>query len=103
MNRPAAKEKTRSSGPARSYLQTRVRGQRLYEAAFILAFVELTRRLHQAYEQAYDKQAAEWLLPQNTRPLTPGENKTVDGIVTKALRLLDSNGPCRDYIDGGSS
>src|SRR6266511_2168583 len=66
MNRPAAKEKTRASGRSRSYLQTRVRASRLYEAAFILAIFELTRRLHQAYEQAYDKQAAEWLLPQNS-------------------------------------
>ena len=65
MNRPAAKEKTRSSGPSRSYLKTRIRASRLYEAAFILAIVELSRTLHQAYEQAYGKQAAEWLLPQN--------------------------------------
>jgi hypothetical protein len=69
MKRPAAKGKTRSSGSSRSYLQTRVRASRLYEAASILAIFELTRRLHQAYEQAYDKRAADWLLPQNTMAL----------------------------------
>ena len=75
MKPPAAKGKTsqldrsrsshRAPGPTMSYLQTRVRASRLYEAAFILAIAELTRRLHQACEQAYDKQAADWLLPQN--------------------------------------
>ncbi|MCA1837228.1 MAG: hypothetical protein LC674_00075, partial [Actinobacteria bacterium] len=55
----------RASGPSRSYPKTRVRASRLYEAAFILAFIELSRRLHQAYEQAYDKQAADKVLPQN--------------------------------------
>ena len=59
----------RASGPTLSYPKTRVRGSRLLEAAFILAIVELTRRLHQAYAHAYDKQAADWVLPQN--PGTP--------------------------------
>lgn len=63
-----------------SYLKTRIRASRLFEAAFILAIVELTRRLHQACEHAYDKQAAGWVLPQNpaqpsTSQRTPFENK----------------------------
>lgn len=37
----------------------------------ILAFLELSRRLHQAYRFAYDKQAAEWLLPQNLSHVDP--------------------------------
>lgn len=71
MNRPAAKGKTtprrapclaqRASGPTRSYRQTRVRASRVLNAARILALIELTQRLH----QAYDKQAADQLLPQN--------------------------------------
>jgi len=75
MKRPAAKRKItdldrsrlvhRASGSSHSYLKTRVRASRLYEAAFILAFIELSRRLHQAYRQAYDKQAVDWLFPQN--------------------------------------
>ena len=56
----------RAARPSRSYLQTRIRGQRLLNAARILAFIELSRRLHQAYRQAYDQQAAEWLIPQDT-------------------------------------
>jgi|SRR5215831_406689 len=70
MNRAAAKEKRGSSGPSRSYLQTRVRASRLQNAA-ILAFIELSRRLNQAYARAYDKSASGQLLPQNppgTRP-----------------------------------
>ena len=65
----------RATGPTRSYLKTRVRASRLLNAARILAIVELTRRLHQAYQHAYDKQAAEWLLPQNTSAKTqePGQ------------------------------
>lgn len=76
MNRPAAKEKRtprrasrldlRASGPSCSYLQTRVRASRLLSAARILLFIELSRRLHQAHRFAYDKQAADQLLPQQT-------------------------------------
>ena len=55
----------RRSIRSNSYLKTRIRGSRLRNAARILAVIELTQRLHQAYAQAYDKQAAEWLLPQN--------------------------------------
>ena len=66
MNRPAAKEKRRSSERSQGYLKTRIRASRLQNAARLLAIIELSQRLHQAYEQAYDKEAAEWLLPQNT-------------------------------------
>ncbi|HYW73746.1 MAG TPA: hypothetical protein VE961_22170 [Pyrinomonadaceae bacterium] len=66
MKPAAAKEKSRSSGHARSYLQTRIRASRLQNAARILAFIELSRRLHQAYRQAYDKSASGQLLPQNS-------------------------------------
>src|SRR5262249_2217050 len=66
MKRAASKEKRGSSGRSRSYLQTRIRASRLQNTARLLAFIELSRRLHQAYRQAYDKQAADWLLPQNT-------------------------------------
>jgi hypothetical protein len=55
----------RPSSRPTSYLKTRIRGSRLQNAANILALVELTRRLHQAYAQAYDKQTADRLLPQN--------------------------------------
>ena len=78
MKRPAAKGKItqldrsrlahRASGPTLSYLKTRVRASRLYQAAFILAIAELTRRLHQAYQQAYDKHAVDWVLPQKPAP-----------------------------------
>lgn len=88
MNPAAAKEKRGSSARSRSYLQTRVRVSRLYEAAFILAFIELSRRLHQAYAQAYDKQAAEWLLPQN--PTIPLD-------VNKIGELLN-NPTCSDFV-----
>jgi hypothetical protein len=73
MKRAAAKEKRGSSGHARSYLQTRVRASRLQNAARLLAFIELSRRLHQAYRQAYDKQAAGQLLPQNPSPTPPAQ------------------------------
>jgi len=106
MKRPAAKERAtqrsasrlahRASGPSRNYLKTRVRGQRLYEAAFILAIVELTRRLHQAYPQAYDKQAVEWLLPQNT--LTANQKEFVLNAMTRASTLLD-NDRCANFIN----
>ena len=80
MKRPATKEKrasaiacsvarTRATGPPPSYPKTRVRGSRLYEAAFILAIIELTRRLHPAYEQAYDKHAVGSVLPQKPAPV----------------------------------
>ncbi len=78
----AAKERARPSGPSRSYLKTRVRGSRLLAAAHILAIVELSRRLHQAYAQAYDKQAADSVLPQNP---FPGFDKGKLGDVNKAL------------------
>ncbi|HEV8367497.1 MAG TPA: hypothetical protein VGQ39_06050 [Pyrinomonadaceae bacterium] len=58
----------RMSSPSHSYLKTRIRGSRLVNAARILVLVELTQRLHQAYAQAYDKQAADRLLPQNPAP-----------------------------------
>src|SRR5258708_32467290 len=84
MKASAAKEKSRqltrsrlahrASGPTTSYLKTRVRVSRLYEAAFILAFIELSRRLHQAYEHAYDKQAVGWVLPQNSTPQKPKQD-----------------------------
>ncbi|MGH9966661.1 MAG: hypothetical protein ACREBG_02345 [Pyrinomonadaceae bacterium] len=61
-----AARRTRATGPTRSYLKTRVRASRLYEAAFILVLIELNRRLHQAYQQAYDKHAADRLLPQKS-------------------------------------
>lgn len=58
----------RASGPTMSYLKTRVRASRLYEAAFILAIAELTRRLHQAYQQAYDETVVGSVLPQKPLP-----------------------------------
>jgi hypothetical protein len=62
---PSSSSFTRcASGHSTSYLKTRIRGSRLLNAARILALVELTRRLHQAYRQAYDKQTSDWLLPQ---------------------------------------
>mgnify|MGYP003288520115 CR=1 FL=1 len=74
----AAKGKIRSYGPTRSYLQTRVRASRLLNAVRILALLELSRRLHQAYRQAYDKQAADWLLPQNSNtPQTTDTPQTI--------------------------
>ena len=69
--KPATKEKTWQPGPSRSYPKTRVRASRLYQAAFILAIVELTRRLHPAYEQAYDKHAVGSVLPQKPAPTPP--------------------------------
>ncbi|MGH9970278.1 MAG: hypothetical protein ACREBG_21125 [Pyrinomonadaceae bacterium] len=108
----AAKEKRRSSGPSRSYLQTRVRGSRLYEAARILAIVELSSRLHQAYRQAYDKQASDRLLPQNpvprpgpdptdrSRSLTGAQEKVKTRAIDGARALL--TGECFDFIKGNS-
>ncbi len=58
----------RTPGRSTRYLQTRIRGPRLPNAARILVIVELTHRLHQAYADAYDKQAADRLLPQNPVP-----------------------------------
>ena len=72
---PAAKEKSRASAQSRGYLKTRIRGQRLLNVARILALVELTKRLHQTYRFAYDKQAADWLLPQKPVP-APGPDPT---------------------------
>jgi hypothetical protein len=58
------------------YLKTRIRGSRLLNAARLLVLIELTHRLHQAYRFVYDKQAADWLLPQNTpQTQTPCEQK----------------------------
>lgn len=56
----------RISTRSNSYLKTRIRGSRLQNAARLLLLVELTQRLHQAYAQAYDKQASDQLLPQNS-------------------------------------
>jgi len=58
----------RSFQRSTSYLKTRIRGSRLQNAARILVLVELIQRLHQAYRFAYDKQASDRLLPQNTQP-----------------------------------
>ena len=60
----------RPSGVPISYLKTRIRGSQLLNPARILALIELSRRLHQAYRQAYDKQAAEWLLPQKPQAVS---------------------------------
>jgi hypothetical protein len=65
----SSNDSNRTLGRSTSYLKTRIRGSRLLNAARLLVLVELTRRLHQAYEHAYDKQAADQLLPQN--PTTP--------------------------------
>jgi hypothetical protein len=88
MKPPAAKEKNRqltrsrlahrASGPTTSYPKTRVRGSRLLEAAFILAFIELTHRLHQAYHLAYDETMVGSVLPQKPEP-TPQRNCTFPG------------------------
>jgi hypothetical protein len=70
-----------------SYLKTRIRGARLLNAARILALVELTRRLHQACEQAYDKQAADRLLP---RTLNNRAGKLLDAVLRRTnARLID--------------
>ena len=95
MNPAAAKEKRGSSGRSRTYLKTRVRGQRLQNAALILAFIELTQRLHQAYRQAYDKQTAEWLLPQNTKQqMSPDE---ISGLRKQLEAFL--TGKCKDLVE----
>jgi|GEM_PF-5389369 len=60
-------------GHPTSYLKTRIRGSRLQNAARLLVLVELSRRLHQAYRFAYDKQAADQLLPQD--PVT--DNRSI--------------------------
>jgi hypothetical protein len=87
-------------GPTLSYLQTRVRASRLYQAAFILAIIELTRRLHQAYEHAYDKQAADWVLPQNTgkAPLNTKAAKLYDEQRLGALGRLAFSPNCRKFL-----
>src|SRR5215471_3608604 len=101
MKPAAAKEKSRSSGHARSYLQTRIRASRLQNAARILAFIELSRRLHQAYRQAYDKSASGQLLPQNPStginvsslgpaPL-PNELAHCDPTVQSAIKDISQN------------
>jgi hypothetical protein len=86
----AAKEKIRSSGPTRSYLKTCIRGSRLQNAARILALIELTRRVHQAYEQAYDKQAADRLLPQKTDPKRNCTFPTYDQLSATQQGLLNA-------------
>ena len=64
----------------------------LYPQASVAIF-ELTRRLHQAYEQAYDKQAAEWLLPQEPRPQPhPTPTPQPDPCVTAAFDAIHQNG-----------
>lgn len=89
----AAKEKIRSSGPTRSYLQTRIRGQRLLNAARILALIELSRRLHQAYRYAYDKQAAGWLLPQEPTPTpTPCPGSIPEAAAMQILAIAAQEG-----------
>jgi len=64
--RPSSSFTRRASSPSISYLQTRIRGSRLLNAARLLVLIELTHRLHQAYRFAYDKQAADWLLPRKS-------------------------------------
>src|SRR5262249_41354101 len=95
MNRLAAKEKRRSSGRSRSYPKTRVRASRLQNAARILAFIELSRRLHQAYRQAYDKQAADRLLPQNTFSQSSSSPDNTD----PCARFLPANVPANVSVD----
>jgi hypothetical protein len=75
------------SSPSHSYLKTRIRGSRLVNAARILVLVELTQRLHQAYAQAYDKQAADRLLPQNPG----GEMIPARNLLPEVYHLLDNN------------
>lgn len=84
----------RISTRSNSYLKTRIWGSRLQNAARILAIVELTQRLHQAYRQAYDKQTAGWLLPQNpgTNPfptLIKDNLKTVTDAIKLAQQMTD--------------
>jgi hypothetical protein len=82
----------------KSYLKTRIRGSRLRNAARLLALVELTRRLHQACEHAYDKQAADRLLPQNPVapkiPVPSGELAKIRDDVEKAIAAKR----CADYL-----
>jgi len=96
-SRMRASRPARATGPTPSYPKTRVRGSRLFEAAFILAIVELTRRLHQACEQAYDQQAADWLLPQNPeRPLTQAEIGSIRGEIGAMVK----QDKCQNFING---
>src|SRR5687767_5004968 len=87
----------RASGLSTSYPKTRIRGSRLLDAARILAFIELSRRLHQACEHAYDKQAADRLLPQKSTcadfidkmlNIVQGPSVTGAGTQANAGRLL---------------
>ena len=87
----------RTSTRSNSYLKTRIRGSRLQNAARILAFIELSRRLHQAYRQAYDKQAADWLLPQNT---TPGTIQDLRKSIYDDKELLEKINSCLKKLLG---
>lgn len=99
MKPPAAKGKTsqldrsrssrRAPGPSPSYLKTRIMGSRLFAAAHILAIAELTRRLHQAYQHAYDKQAADRLLPQNP------DREGIRNLVNETLAI----DPCAQFAE----
>ena len=87
--RPSSSFTRRASSPSISYLKTRIRGSRLLNAARLLVLIELTHRLHQAYRFAYDKQAADWLLPQNPTP----EQRAAD----RAGQMLNQQ-RCRDFV-----
>jgi len=68
---------------------------RLINTARILALIELTRRLHQAYEHAYDKQAAEWLLPQNPGQVFPPiDLDKLKGLIQDRLNY----GDCAEFV-----
>jgi hypothetical protein len=96
----------RASGPTLSYPKTRVRGSRLLEAAFILAIAELTRRLHLAYQHAYDKQAAGKVLPQNPGTVTvsyqiaPMEQVDCPDAAAESASVGRRNGVVLNYTDG---
>jgi hypothetical protein len=93
--RPLSSRAThRTSGRSTSYLKTRIRGSRLRNAARILVLVELTQRLHQACEHAYDKQAADRLLPQNPTPLTQDQINKVQSDITETLK----NPGCAKFV-----
>src|SRR5678815_3538440 len=82
----------RMSTRSTTYLKTRIRGSRLLNVACLLLLAELTQRLHQAYAQAYDKQAADQLLPQN-----PGRQIVPLGNLQKGLEGL-LKGDCGVFV-----
>ena len=100
----------RASGLPMSYLKTRLRGSRLQNSARLLALIELSRRLHQAYRHAYDKQASDQLLPQN--PQLPRPNTTVsfpdphtaqiDFASQIARNVLSGNNSCSQFFQGST-